>query len=133
MFSRLARTKVQRENSQFFNEKSDNDDDDTGNDAEDDAPTRNYDTDAQKNSNSNQQKCVVALRKRMTAVNAMSNSESLRSLEVVTRNNAAEIKNNHKMLAFKYHPDTWSDRCMSTRKENEDIFKYTSNSNHFLR
>ena len=51
-------------------------------------------------------------------------------MKVVIGSNAAEISSNRKMLARKYHPDEWCDRCIIARKENEDMFKIASSACH---
>ena len=76
----------------------------------------------------NDDKYVLSPFRKKVAVSSMSRREAFVILKVDISYSSREIRQKYRMLARKYHPDKWCDRCRFTRKEGEDIFKNLSNA-----
>ena len=60
-------------------------------------------------------------------------SDAMRILNVRNGCSEREIRRNYRLLACKYHPDEWCDRCLFTEREGEEIFKNLANAHNKLR
>lgn len=61
-------------------------------------------------------------------VGTMTRNDAMKILNVGIGCSDREIRRNYRLLARKYHPDKWCDRCLFTKREGEEIFKKLANA-----
>ena len=63
----------------------------------------------------------------------MTKVEAIQMLGINRYFSRREVKVQNKMLAIKYHPGKWSERCVFTKEDSMEIFEEVLNSFDFMK
>ena len=119
-WSRIVKRQEQRGNGNFDSRRNNNDDSNVGSD-DPGTPAINPTPHVYDRYN-------ITPQRLKPISDTMSKSDALKVLNLDGRCSDREIRRMYRLLARKYHPDKWSERCMFSRNDGEEIFKCISNA-----